>query len=137
MPDAPYHAAHLSELPGRGTPGLAAWRAVRIHFGIRAFGVNAYVAEADGDELSPQHTEVDDSGTRHEELYFVASGHARFIIGGEALDAPTGTFVYVPDPAVARGASALETGTTLLAVGGEPGKSFEVSPWEKEYAARA
>jgi len=80
------------------------------------------------------HTEVDDSGTRHEELFFVASGRAAFTVGGETVDAPAGTFVYVPDPAVVRGATALEPGTTLVAVGGEPGKAFEISPWEREYA---
>ena len=43
------------------------------------------------------------------------------------VDAPAGTFVYVGDPAVLRGATALEAGTTLFVVGGEPGKAFEVS----------
>jgi hypothetical protein len=139
MSDLPYRTAHLTDLPtpGKDEPGLAAWRAVRIHFGITSFGVSAYAAEDAGGELSPEHTELTDSGTRHEELYFVGSGHARFTIGGETVDAPAGTFVYVPDPAVVRSATALEAGTTLLAVGGEPGKAFEVSPWEQEYAQRA
>ena len=68
--------------------------------------------------------------------FFVASGRASFTIGDETVEAPAGTFVYVPDPAVARGATALEPGTTLLAVGGEPGKAFEVSPWERKYLDR-
>ena len=46
------------------------------------------------------------------------------------MDAGPGTFVYVEDPAVLRGATALEPGTLLVAVGGEPGKAFAVSSWE-------
>ena len=136
MPDAAYRVAHVSEIvtPADAEPGEARWHAARIHFGIGSFGVGAYVAEAAGDVLTSDHSEIEDSGTRHEELFFVASGRAGFRIGEEAVDAPAGTFVYVPDPAVVRGATALEPGTTLLAVGGEPGKAFEVSPWEREYA---
>ena len=132
MPDAPYRVAHVSEIvtPEEAEPGTAGWRATRIHFGIRSFGIGAYVAESAGDVLSSDHTESD---TGHEELFFVASGHAAFRIDGETVDAPAGTFVYVPDPAARRGASALEAGTTLLAIGGEPGKAFAVSPWEQEY----
>jgi len=135
MSDAPYRVAHVSEIvtPAGSRPGEAPWRAVRKHFGIGSFGVTAYVAEAAGEVLTGDHTEVDDSGTRHEELFFVASGRASVKVGDETVDAPVGTFVYVPDPAVVRGATALEPGTTLLAVGGEPGEAFEVSPWEQEY----
>jgi len=135
MSDAPYRVAHVSEIetPAGVRPGEAPWRAVRRHFGIGSFGVTAYVAEAAGDLLTGDHTEVDDSGTRHEELFYVASGRASVKVGEETVDAAAGTFVYVPDPTVMRGATALEAGTTLLAVGGEPGKAFEESPWEREY----
>jgi hypothetical protein len=40
-----------------------------------------------------------------EELYFVHSGRARFELDGEQVDAPAGTFVFVP-PAVKRTAFA-------------------------------
>ena len=135
MSDAPYRVTHVSEIvtPAGSKPGEAPWRAVRRHFGIGSFGITASVAEAAGDLLTGEHTEVDDSGTRHEELFYVASGRASVKVGDETVDAPAGTFVYVRDPEVVRGATALEAGTTLLAVGGEPGKAFEVSPWEGEY----
>lgn len=135
MSDAPFRVAHVSEIvtPAGSKPGEAPWRAVRRHFGIGSFGITAYVAENAGDLLTVEHTEVDDSGTRHEELFYVASGRASVKVGDETVDAPAGTFVYVRDPEVVRGATALETGTILLAVGGEPGKAFEVSPWETEY----
>ncbi len=135
MPDAPYRMAHVSEIetPAGTRPGEAPWRAVRRHFGIGSFGVTAYVAEAAGDLLTGEHTEIEDSGTQHEELFYVASGRASFSVSGESVEVPAGTFVYVPDPSVVRGATAVEAGTTLIAVGGEPGKAYEESPWEREY----
>src|SRR5918996_377569 len=135
MSDAAYRALHVSEVltPEPADPGEAPWRAVRLELGIGSFGVNAYVAEAAGDVLTSEHDEVEASGTRHEELFFVGSGRATFTVAGETFDAPAGTLVYVRDPAVVRGAKAVEPGTTLLAVGGEPGRAFEPSPWERKY----
>lgn len=132
MPDGAYRVAHVSEIvtPQKVEPGEAPWRAVRRHFGICSFGISVYEAEAAGDLFTGNHTEVD---TRHEELFFVASGRAAIRVGGETVEAAAGTFVYVRDPEVMRGASALEPGTTLIAVGGEPGKAFEVSSWEQQY----
>lgn len=136
MSDAPFRVAHVSEIvtPAGPEPGRAAWRAVRMHFDIGSFGAAAYQAEAAGDVFSGEHTELD---TAHEELFFVANGHASVTVGDQTVDAPAGTFVYVGDPAVVRGATALEAGTTVLVIGGEPGKAFEVSAWEREYAPGA
>jgi hypothetical protein len=130
-----FRAAHISEIATPASPetGEAPWHAVRREFGIGSFGVSAYVAQAAGDVLTSEHDEVEESGTRHEELFFVASGRAAFTVGGETFEAPSGTFVYVPDPGVVRGATAAEPGTTLLAIGGEPGKAYEISPWERKY----
>lgn len=138
MTDPLYRSAHVSEIvtPASADAGEAPWHAVRMAFGICSFGVNAYVAEAAGDVLTSEHDEIEESGTRHEELFFVANGHATFTVAGETLDAPAGTFVYVRDPAVVRGATAREPRTTLLVVGGEPGKAYEISPWERKYVDR-
>lgn len=108
----------------------AQWKPVRRHFDVRAFGVNAYVAREPG-VLTEVHTETEGSGTRHEELFYVAAGRAEFEVDGERIDAPAGTFVHVRDPAAARGAVAREAGTVLLCVGGEPGAAYTVSPWER------
>ena len=112
--------------------GEADWKPVRHHFRITSFGANAYVAREAGDTVVVEHTEVDDSGTEHEELYFVASGRATFSVAGEDVDAPAGTFVYVRDPRAVRAAVAQEPGTTVIAVGGTPGEPFAVSPWERQ-----
>jgi hypothetical protein len=125
----------VREIPVLNTsePGEAEWKPVRHHFGIASFGANAYVAHEAGEAVVAEHTEVDDSGTEHEELYLVASGRATFSVADEEVDAPAGTFVYVRDPRAVRSAVAQEPGTVVVAVGGTPGQPFSVSPWERKY----
>jgi tetratricopeptide (TPR) repeat protein len=110
-------------------------RPVRLHFGIESFGVNAYTAASAGGRVIEEHDELGAGAGRHEELYFVARGHALFELAGEEVDAPAGTLVFVGDPAVRRGAVAKEEGTTVLVVGGVVGQSFQASPWESWLAA--
>lgn len=106
--------------------GRCPMRPVRHHFGITSFGINAFTAPATGDWLINEHDEADDGS---EELYLVQRGRATFEIDGERVDAPLGTFVFVP-PGVKRTAFAEEAGTTLVAVGGTPGKAYEPGGWE-------
>jgi mannose-6-phosphate isomerase-like protein (cupin superfamily) len=100
-------------------------RPVRHHLGITAFGTNAWTAADEGDRLMPEHEE--DEGS--EELYVVVRGRARFEIGGDTVDAPEGTLVFVP-PLTSRTAFAEEPGTTVLAVGSTVGKAYEAGGWE-------
>ena len=100
-------------------------RPVRHHFGITAFGANAWTAAEPGDRLMPEHQE--DEGV--EELYVVLDGHARFEIEGDTVDAPRGTLVFVP-PLTNRTAFAEEAGTTVLAVGSSVGQPYEAGGWE-------
>jgi hypothetical protein len=108
------------------------WRPIRRPLGIRAFGVNAYTAARVGDWVVEEHTEETNG---HEELYVVVSGHARFTLDGEDVDAPAGTIVFLRDPKVKRVAVAEHEGTTVLAVGGPAGKPFEPSVWEWYFTA--
>jgi tetratricopeptide (TPR) repeat protein len=108
------------------------WHPVRRHFDIRGFGVNAYTSEAVGRQVVEEH---DERSLGHEEVYIVVRGRARFTLDGEDVDAPVGTIVFLRDPAVNRVAVAEEEGTLVLAVGGAPGKPFEVSAWESFFAA--
>ncbi|MGH3022784.1 MAG: TPR end-of-group domain-containing protein [Gaiellaceae bacterium] len=103
---------------------------VRIPLGISAFGVNAYEAAAAGGAVIEEHDELGAGAGHHEELYLVLRGHARFTVAGEDVDAPVGTFVFVPDPATRRGAEAVAAGTTVLVVGATRGEAFQPSPWE-------
>jgi tetratricopeptide (TPR) repeat protein len=110
------------------------WKPVRRTLGINAFGVNAYVADA-GERVVEEHDELSSGAGGHEELYVVMTGHARFTIDGEELDAPAGTLVFLPDPAARRGAMAQRDGTTVLAVGSDPAQLYEVSAWEDVFVA--
>ena len=123
---------HLDELPRVANGGL--WRPVRRELGVTGFGVNAYTAEAAGDELIEPHDETSPGSGRHEELYLVLEGSARFRVGDEEVDAPTGTFLFVP-PGVHREATAASAPATVVVVGGRPGDALPVSPFEYWYAA--
>jgi tetratricopeptide (TPR) repeat protein len=129
----PFGIAGLSELQIKTSPESALWATVRVHFDIGAFGVNAWTAEEDGQTVIGEHDEAEGEG--HEELYFVASGHATFTVNGDEIDAPAGTFVFVREPAAKRKAVAKTAGTTVLAVGGRRGEAFVPSQWER--SARA
>jgi hypothetical protein len=107
------------------TDGREPWRPVRHHFGIRSFGINAWTGREAGDRIINEHDEEGED----EELYFVQGGRARFELGGEPLDAPAGTFVFVP-PGVMRTAFAEEAQTTILAMGGTPGQVYKPTGWE-------
>ncbi len=122
---APVRTSRLDEIP-IVDDGRVPARPVRHHFGIAAFGINAYVARGAGEPAVNEHDEAD-SG--HEELYLVLSGHAVFTVDGEEIDAPQGTFVYV-EPAARRSAVATEPSTAILAMGGVPGKAYRATGWE-------
>ena len=110
-------------------PGDPVWHPLQHHFGLTAFGVNAYTAPEAGLELLGAH---DESASGQEELYVVTSGVARFTLDGEELEARAPFVVAVPDPAVTRAAVALEPGTTVLAVGGERREAFR-SSWNARH----
>jgi tetratricopeptide (TPR) repeat protein len=121
-----YEVAHLQEI-AELSDGRAPWRPVRHHLGITAFGINAWTGRAAGDRIINEHDEEEPYG--EEELYFVTEGRAVFELDGERRDAPAGTFVFVR-PGVKRTAFAEEAGTTIVAVGGTPGKAYEPVGWE-------
>ena len=121
----------IDDVEGLPVLGTLMWQPVRRPLGITAFGINAYTAGAAGDEVVEDHTETQNG---HEEIYVVIAGHATFTVDGEEVDAPTGTLVYLDDPAQRRHAIAKEAGTTVLAIGGGPGK-HEPTAWEYFFPA--
>lgn len=122
-----YAAAHLDEIEEM-SDGREPWRPIRHHFGITSFGVNAWTGREAGDRIINEHDESEED-EEDEELYFVHRGRARFELDGEPLDAPTGTLVFVR-PGVRRTAFAEEPGTTIIALGGTPGRAYEPDGWE-------
>jgi hypothetical protein len=115
--------------PQSGVEG-SSWFRLRKELDVRAFGVNVYGADA-GKRVIEEHDELGTAAGRHEELYIVLRGRARFELDGDVHEAPTGTAVFVRHPAVRRGAHAEEDGTLVLVAGGSPGKPYEVSIWEQ------
>jgi hypothetical protein len=117
MTDKPkWQVARLDDIERRGRSIPA-----REHFGIHAFGINAFTPGEDGVLIN----EHDEAGSGQEELYLVLEGTATFELDGEAVDAPTGTFVFVR-PESRRKA----TGDgTILALGGTPGEAYQGIDW--------
>jgi quercetin dioxygenase-like cupin family protein len=130
MPASP-KVVNVEEIPPVQGPGSLVWRPVRLTLGVKAFGCNAYTAGEAGQDVVEPHSE--DPKLAHQELYFVAAGRARFTIDGQDYDAPTGTYVFVPDPESHRHAVAEEPNTTVLSFGGPP--TFEPSAWEWAFQA--
>ncbi len=120
-----YAVARLQDIEEL-TDGREPFRPVRHHFGITSFGVNAWTAPQVGDRIINEHDESDDG---NEELYLVVQGRAMFELDGDRVAAPTGTFVFAP-PGVKRTAFAEEPETTVIALGGIPGKAYEPDGWE-------
>lgn len=128
-----HRVVHLDEVERVPGPGSLTWLPVRATLGLRAFGTNAYRAERVGDDVVEPHTES--AELAHEEMYFVATGRAKFTLDGETIDAPAGTYVFIPDPATHRHATAADPGTTVLSFGGPA--SFTPSAWEWSFRADA
>jgi hypothetical protein len=107
-----YWVKWLDEVPLVPTddPNDFAWYPLQHHFGLGAFGVNAFGGDS-GILLVAEH---DERESGQEELYVVVRGAARFTIDGRAVDAPA--------------VSVTEDGTILLAVGA-PARSGFASTW--------
>jgi len=121
-----YAVARLEEIEEL-TDGREPFRPVRHHFGITSFGVNAWTAREGGDRIINEHDESDPDSD--EELYLVVRGRAMFELDGDRVAAPTGTLIFAP-PGVKRTAFAEEPETTVIALGGTPGKAYEPDGWE-------
>ena len=128
-----YEIASLGDVESLPGPGSLRWTPVRKHFGITAFGINAYTATEVGQDVVEEH---DETRLGHEELYIVLAGRATFVLDGDEVDLPAGSAVFLRDPKVRRYARAEEAGTTVLALGGKPGQ-HEISAWEYFFAAYA
>jgi hypothetical protein len=111
----------IAEIDDGGAP----YRPVRHHFGIASFGVSTFTSRSSGDRIINEHSEEDDQ----EELYLVLEGRATFELDSERVDAPAGTLVFA-EPGVRRTAFAEQDGTTVVVVGGKPGKGYEVLGFE-------
>jgi uncharacterized cupin superfamily protein len=122
-----YTKAHLDELASKQYPH---WIPIRHQLGIETFGMNAYRRNA-GETVVPEHDEAEGGAP---ELFYVATGAATFSIGGEDVDAPAGTCVWVTDASAKRTAVANADDTLVLAIGAaKPGETYTPDGWEAQY----
>ena len=122
MNEQPFKVASLDQVEPLGS-----WLPLRRRLGVAAFGVNAWTAR-EGDAVIEEY---DEATSGHEELYVVVRGSATFTVGGQDVDAPAGTVVFVSDPAARRGAVARAADTLVLTVGAKPGAAYEPLGWEE------
>ena len=113
---------HLDELERFEMRDGFVWRPVRKHFGIQAFGANAYTPGATG-RVVEEHTE---GVLGHEEIYLVLRGRVRFTVDGNDHELGPGQLVFLRDPSLKRGAIALTDDAAVLAIGGKPGATRDL-----------
>jgi hypothetical protein len=128
-----YWVKRLDEVPLVPTddPDDFDWYPLQHHFGLTAFGVNAF----GGDSGTAFVHEHDESASGQEELYVVVRGAARFTLNGKEHDAPAVSVVAIPDPEVTRKAVAIADGTMILAVGAPAGSGFATT-WRSTHFER-
>ena len=118
--------AAINDIPPVKPDWPTTWKSVRHHFGITAFGINA-VTKDEGNVLIPEH---EHGSTAEQELYFIHRGEALSTLDDEQVRVPAGSAVMV-EGATRRKFEATASPTTLIVVGGTPGKAYEVGDWEK------
>jgi mannose-6-phosphate isomerase-like protein (cupin superfamily) len=121
-----WKVAVIDDIPPVKEDWPATWKSVRHHFGITAFGINA-VTKDEGNVLIPEH---DETASGQQEVYFVHAGEALATLEGQQVHVAAGTAVAC-EPEAKRKFEAAASPTTLIVIGGTPGRAYEVGPWEK------
>jgi tetratricopeptide (TPR) repeat protein len=102
---------------------------LRRELDIGSFSIFAVEADA-GKELVSERTATGYAADRHEELFVIARGAARFVVDDREIEAPQGTAIFVRDVEAKRKAKATEDGTSLLVIGGRRGEAWRPTPGE-------
>ena len=121
-----WQVADVDEIPPVKEDWPATWKSVRHHFGITGFGINAVTKDA-GNVLIPEHDETE-SG--QQELYFVHAGEVEGDAGRRGGHG-AGRLVRPLRAGPRCGSSkSAASPTTLIVIGGTPGRPYEVGQWE-------
>lgn len=125
-PGVGWKVEHVDDVPPVKPTWPSTWKSIRHHFGITAFGINGVTKDA-GNVLIPEH---DESKSGQQEVYFVHRGAVDVTLNGETMRAGEGSVIAV-EPGTSRKIEAIASPTTLLCIGGTPGKAYEVGGWEQ------
>jgi quercetin dioxygenase-like cupin family protein len=126
MSASTWQVSDVNEIPPVKPDWPATWKSVRHHFGITGFGINAVTKDA-GNVLIPEH---DETASGQQELYFVHAGEVKATLDGEEVNVPAGGFLAC-EPGAKRKLESAASPTTLIVIGGCPGKAYEVGAWEQ------
>ncbi len=116
-----YDAVDLNDMEPRGPGGVV--RMVRKALGARAFGFNHF-------EFPPNHrgVELDETETRHEEVFFCVKGSGVLEIDGEQVELSEGRFVRI-DPDSRRCPLSGPAGMSFLVIGAPLDGPYEPPSW--------
>jgi hypothetical protein len=95
----------------------------------------ARLSDNEGELLVVPHDELGE-GEQNEELYLVVEGRARFVCDGETVELGPGEVLFAR-PGVKREATALDTPTMLVIVGGRPGEPYAPPIWAWDWRVPA
>jgi quercetin dioxygenase-like cupin family protein len=109
-----------------------AMKLARHGLGVQSFGLQVLDFPPNADQY-PEHDHAHDS---QEEVYFVVDGTAPLQAGGEEYELRSGTFARV-GPGEKRKLVTGAEGARVIALGGTPGKVYEVSPFTVPQEATA
>jgi quercetin dioxygenase-like cupin family protein len=101
-----------------------AMKLVRHGLGVESFGLQVMDFPPNADQY-PEHDHSHDS---QEEVYIVVDGAATLQAGGEEHDLRPGSFARV-GPTEKRKLVTGSEGARVIAIGGVPGKAYEVAPF--------
>jgi|SRR5688572_10844944 quercetin dioxygenase-like cupin family protein len=101
-----------------------AMKLARHGLGVQSFGLQVMDFPPNADQY-PEHDHSHDS---QEEVYIVVEGAATLQAGGETHELRPGTYARV-GPSEKRKLVTGDQGARLIAIGGVPGKAYEVQPF--------
>ena len=131
-----WHVVALDDVPGFADEGRPRWHMVRSALGIEAFGVNAWTATTDGQEVIARARRARGGGraaTRSSTSCSRAAPASRST--SETVDAPAGTIVHVPDPSRAAIGGRRTAARPSSRSAPPAARPFAVSSWERSAEA--
>jgi quercetin dioxygenase-like cupin family protein len=119
-----YTVKHRDEFERMEGSGESTWMLARKALGTDCFGFN--LVEIGPGGRIPEH---DESGSGQVELYVILEGDAVFVLDGEEVAAPAGTFASVEPGSKRTIHNRSEGPVTALLIGVDPNGTYEQMSW--------